>query len=319
MSLVEPDLVLLRCPESVSTASVQRDQNQSASETDDSQSTSSVDSGHVSAGSYNHHLSVENEPLIENEETLQLWKTNNLAKMDRSMSKASLTSTSSASLCRICHTEYVSSRDPFVSPCRCSGSLLYVHRSCLVHWLELSTRKFIPSPQCELCCYNYKRGACINLRSLHFPSLGYRDRLLNLLFLASSVLMFMSAAIGFHFLLMADKYQTAFRNFRSVSANLNYEDISIIVCATLFFISFFTAVFTQYRAEASVFRLMFRFLVINSNWTIRNYDIKDDPEMLAIRQARADGRVAPSLVGMKAKNGPSDQVPFPLLFSGAIV
>uniref|UniRef100_A0A0K0D738 RING-CH-type domain-containing protein n=1 Tax=Angiostrongylus cantonensis TaxID=6313 RepID=A0A0K0D738_ANGCA len=67
-------------------------------------------------------------------------------------------------LCRICHTECESTRDPFVSPCRCSGSLLHVHRSCLVHWLELSTRKMIPSPRCELCGYNYRRRNCVNVK-----------------------------------------------------------------------------------------------------------------------------------------------------------
>ncbi|EPB68768.1 hypothetical protein ANCCEY_12136 [Ancylostoma ceylanicum] len=30
------------------------------------------------------------------------------------------------------------------------------------HWLELSTRKMVPSPRCELCGYNYRRRNCIN-------------------------------------------------------------------------------------------------------------------------------------------------------------
>ncbi|KIH55830.1 zinc finger, C3HC4 type [Ancylostoma duodenale] len=128
--------------------------------------------------------SMENQPLIVKEvdeevkpkddtKPSQNWLPSQLLGSDLATSKGSICSSSTA-LCRICHTECDSPRDPFVSPCRCSGSLLYVHRSCLVvgdfpgmdpldHWLELSTRKMVPSPRCELCGYNYRRRNCINV------------------------------------------------------------------------------------------------------------------------------------------------------------
>ncbi|KHJ97457.1 zinc finger, C3HC4 type [Oesophagostomum dentatum] len=116
---------------------------------------------------------MENQPLIVKEvdeevqtkddtKPSQAWLPSQLLGSDLAASKGSLCSSTTA-LCRICHTECESPRDPFVSPCRCSGSLLYVHRSCLVHWLELSTRKMVPSPRCELCGYNYRRRNCINV------------------------------------------------------------------------------------------------------------------------------------------------------------
>uniref|UniRef100_A0A8L8K9Z8 RING-CH-type domain-containing protein n=1 Tax=Heligmosomoides polygyrus TaxID=6339 RepID=A0A8L8K9Z8_HELPZ len=212
-------------------------------------------------------------------------------------------------LCRICHTECENARDPFVSPCRCSGSLLYVHRSCLVHWLELSTRKMVPSPRCELCGYNYRRRNYINLSSLHFPHLSTRDRLLNILFVFVFIIMVICAVLSIHFLQSElnsvfriefsianpapsnpndpQKYALrSFRGYRVVSSSLSDDDVTVVVCSVLFFAAFFIAVFTQYRAEASVCRVLFRCWTTNINWTIRHYDIRDDPEMLAQRQAR---------------------------------
>jgi hypothetical protein len=44
--------------------------------------------------------------------------------------------------CRICHD----SDDPLFYPCKCSGSIKYVHAECLKHWLHINRRK-----NCEVC------------------------------------------------------------------------------------------------------------------------------------------------------------------------
>ncbi|KOC61075.1 E3 ubiquitin-protein ligase MARCH3, partial [Habropoda laboriosa] len=51
-------------------------------------------------------------------------------------------------VCRICHTN--TSKEPLISPCRCKGSLAYVHLACLERWLNQSCRSY-----CELCRYHY--------------------------------------------------------------------------------------------------------------------------------------------------------------------
>ncbi|VDM57327.1 unnamed protein product, partial [Angiostrongylus costaricensis] len=199
---------------------------------------------------------------------------------------------SSIALCRICHTECESTRDPFVSPCRCSGSLLYVHRSCLVHWLELSTRKMIPSPRCELCGYNYRRRNCFS--SLHFPHLSARDRLLNVLFIFVFIIMVVCAVLSIHFLQLSEQYHSRlsfgytskirgsqkeerYPGYRIVSSSLSDDELTVVVCSVLFFAAFFIAVFTQYRAEASICRVFFRCWTTNRNWTIRHYNISQPP------------------------------------------
>jgi hypothetical protein len=44
--------------------------------------------------------------------------------------------------CRICHE----SNDPLFYPCKCSGSIKYVHAECLKQWLRVTERKM-----CEVC------------------------------------------------------------------------------------------------------------------------------------------------------------------------
>ncbi|XP_068993857.1 E3 ubiquitin-protein ligase MARCHF2 [Neodiprion pinetum] len=53
-----------------------------------------------------------------------------------------------SSVCRICHTN--TARERLISPCRCKGTLAYVHLSCLERWLNQSCRSY-----CELCRYRY--------------------------------------------------------------------------------------------------------------------------------------------------------------------
>ncbi|KAJ5733507.1 hypothetical protein N7493_002293 [Penicillium malachiteum] len=47
--------------------------------------------------------------------------------------------------CRICHGE-ATVEEPLFYPCKCSGSIKFVHQSCLVEWLSHSQKK-----HCELC------------------------------------------------------------------------------------------------------------------------------------------------------------------------
>ncbi|CAJ0944629.1 unnamed protein product, partial [Mesorhabditis belari] len=195
------------------------------------------------------------------------------------------TSSSSHSLCRICHLNKNTRKDPLISPCRCSGSMLYLHKSCLVHWLELSTRKMVPSPRCELCGYFYRRGNFFSIRRLHGPHIDTRDRILNCLFLFVLLIMIVCAGMALHFL-HQQHYTTTIRGYRIVSSRLSQDDFIVIVSSILFFVAFFVAIFTQYRAEASIFRICFRLWVINRNWTIRNYRFEEDEEMLRERGQR---------------------------------
>ncbi|XP_063241160.1 E3 ubiquitin-protein ligase MARCHF11-like [Bacillus rossius redtenbacheri] len=64
--------------------------------------------------------------------------------------------------CRIC---LGLSEEELLSPCRCVGTLAFVHRSCLEKWLSIAGRDY-----CELCGHKYRvlrvrcYNACTSLR-----------------------------------------------------------------------------------------------------------------------------------------------------------
>lgn len=65
-----------------------------------------------------------------------------------------------SSICRICLLEGSDEDDPLISPCKCKGSIEYVHLGCIRHWIhdrmklpEVSGRRgyFFRPLTCELC------------------------------------------------------------------------------------------------------------------------------------------------------------------------
>ena len=51
--------------------------------------------------------------------------------------------------CRVCRCEGTTD-NPLFFPCRCTGSIKYIHQDCLKRWLSMSKRKY-----CELCHYKF--------------------------------------------------------------------------------------------------------------------------------------------------------------------
>lgn len=64
-------------------------------------------------------------------------------------SSSSQASQSSGDICRICHCES-DPQNPLLTPCYCSGSLKYVHQTCLQQWLTASETN-----SCELCKFPF--------------------------------------------------------------------------------------------------------------------------------------------------------------------
>lgn len=56
---------------------------------------------------------------------------------------------STQDICRICHCEG-DSESPLITPCRCTGSLHFVHQACLQQWIKSSDTRC-----CELCKYEF--------------------------------------------------------------------------------------------------------------------------------------------------------------------
>lgn len=52
--------------------------------------------------------------------------------------------------CYICY-EPASSKDPLKSPCKCKGSMAWIHQSCLMSWLRTTDRDY-----CQHCLWKYQ-------------------------------------------------------------------------------------------------------------------------------------------------------------------
>lgn len=63
-------------------------------------------------------------------------------------SGSSQTSQTSGDFCRICHES--DNINPLLTPCLCSGTLRYVHQTCLTQWLTASETN-----SCELCKFPF--------------------------------------------------------------------------------------------------------------------------------------------------------------------
>ena len=87
--------------------------------------------------------------------------------------------------CRVCHGEAEESR-PLFHPCRCSGSIKFVHQDCLQTWLKVSNKSH---PKCELC------GELFNFRNIYTTGKeGKPPKLTTLEF--SSVIVNLCCSIG---------------------------------------------------------------------------------------------------------------------------
>uniref|UniRef100_A0A8C9TXH2 RING-type E3 ubiquitin transferase n=1 Tax=Scleropages formosus TaxID=113540 RepID=A0A8C9TXH2_SCLFO len=56
---------------------------------------------------------------------------------------------SNQDICRICHCEG-DEDSPLITPCHCTGSLRFVHQSCLQQWIKSSDTRC-----CELCKFQF--------------------------------------------------------------------------------------------------------------------------------------------------------------------
>ncbi|XP_057323864.1 E3 ubiquitin-protein ligase MARCHF2 [Microplitis mediator] len=99
-------------------------------------------------GGFSHHRpTASTEDLSPQVRDSQSCSSNSTGQSERRLSP-SLISVGSC-VCRICHHPS-GITETLVSPCRCKGTLEYVHLSCLERWLNQSCRN-----HCELCRYRF--------------------------------------------------------------------------------------------------------------------------------------------------------------------
>jgi len=59
-------------------------------------------------------------------------------------------------ICRICYDEENTEKGKLINPCLCTGSMKYIHQSCLKMWIENNLLKDKLTAHCEICKINYQ-------------------------------------------------------------------------------------------------------------------------------------------------------------------
>jgi len=187
---------------------------------------------------------------------------------------SSSSSTTSMPICRICQLPSMEPSNHLISPCRCLGSIRYVHNPCLLKWLEVCSRKNSDAPCCELCQFQYLRKKRFLLSQCLFPSCSTRDKVLHAIFLLSIALMVTCAGVT---ILCFKQDRDSKPKTVGPNTELSPSELMTLSCGVLFFLAFFVAMYVEVKAKNTVYQLICKFLYMNYDWTIQEYDRKKDP------------------------------------------
>jgi hypothetical protein len=100
-----------------------------------------------------------------------------LSEKQKELNDKTETKSISETLCRICFRTEDTIEDPLFSPCKCAGSMEYIHFSCLKEWLKnkLVSKEtshsysfLLRNLECELC-KTPLQGTRRSARKVHLP------------------------------------------------------------------------------------------------------------------------------------------------------
>ena len=128
---------------------------------------------------------------------------------------------SSEKICRICYDDQ--KEDKLISPCKCSGSVKWVHQSCLQKWIDISHKK-----ECSTCKYKYKYQKKYKRNIYKHLDHSYVPKILTIVFILVTTIM--SGLISK--LLMK---LLKFNNNIKIGFNLKYLFFSLKYFSLLFF------------------------------------------------------------------------------------
>lgn len=225
-----------------------------------------------------------------------------------------ISSSSSSSLslnkpfCKVCHIGSSKNGDKLISPCRCSGTMQYIHCGCLLKWLEISNRSNEKPISCELCAHEYSWHKKFNYKHLRLPKCSLKDVFLHLIFVAALGVMLFSVLSPMIQKSLATTTQPVTKNNNVVapsepeqtinryrrplpsasyhqsfsgqlstsqdrnSGHLAKDEKYLLICAASFFICFFLAIYVQTKTRDTLCSLIVKFLNMNQTYYITEYD-----------------------------------------------
>ncbi|KAK6188095.1 hypothetical protein SNE40_004352 [Patella caerulea] len=175
-------------------------------------------------------------------------------------------------VCRICQLPG-DEKEILFAPCRCSGTLRYVHYACLLKWLEILTKKGKRPPHCELCRFHYIRHKRFKFHNWRFPRVNIRDKCLHAIFFFNLLIM-VSCAVATALCFLSDKGQVT--KYPKNKVELTTEEVITLTCGVMFFVSFFIAMTVEIKAKHTIYKLFTKFITHNTEWQIEPYDKSAD-------------------------------------------
>ncbi|CAD8094575.1 unnamed protein product [Paramecium sonneborni] len=115
----------------------------------------------------------ENGILLQEEDVIKLGRVKFTIRQialdikpqeQRSECESSQSNGSEQAMCRVCCSSQKNPKNPLLNPCKCSGSIKYIHLECLKTWLRMKLENrqsdncivyLWKNLECELCKYNY--------------------------------------------------------------------------------------------------------------------------------------------------------------------
>ena len=85
-------------------------------------------------------------------------------------------------VCRVCYDKIDSK---LIYPCKCTGSIKWIHESCLNKWIAASKKDFCPQ-----CKYNYKKKVFYKHPKLKFLNNQACQRVLTIIFISLNIVIF---------------------------------------------------------------------------------------------------------------------------------
>lgn len=203
--------------------------------------------------------------------------------------------------CKICHMGSSKCGDKLISPCKCSGTMQYIHCGCLLKWLEISNRTNEKPISCELCSHEYSWHKKFNYSQIRWPKVSTKDIFLHLIFVitmgfmlamvisaiapklssspkaAANANLDKSLADNLHHQTSAFHHNSPFsrahhNHNQFAPGKLDSEEKFMLLCAASFFVLFFLAIYVQTKTRDTFYSLVVKFLSMNQTFYITEYD-----------------------------------------------
>lgn len=117
--------------------------------------------------------------------------------------------------------------------------------------------------QIDFCVFQF--------RNWRWPRVSRRDKCLHTTFVITLIMM-AACAVATVLCFLSDNGQAPQKK-----SQLSLEEIVTLVCGVLFFVSFFLAMTVEIKARHTVYRLLQKFIIHNTEWQIEPYDKAKDP------------------------------------------